>query len=174
MCTTPSWALEKTFLWLQRVVCVSSSLSCLSVFVVLSCVMLRKASVGSREEVISPPCGRFFHPESSNQGRGQIYFLLSPIFFYFWSNRKHTMQLYCKQTAQEPSVLLQLGTDFMLNPQYKERSHVCRKLSNWRMRQKSIFLCGGRVLLPGCSPDMSCTSTCTVLKGAAGTDSVRP
>lgn len=50
--------------------------------------------------------------------------------FYFSSNRKHAMQLHRKQTAQEPSVLLQLGTDFMLNPQYQERAHLCRKLSN--------------------------------------------
>jgi len=86
MCTISSWALEKALPWLQRAVCVSSFLSCLPVFVVLSCLsclMFREVSCFQGRCSHSFICKNWFHPESSNQGmaKSRFTFCCYPIFF---------------------------------------------------------------------------------------------
>lgn len=128
MCAVSSWTVEKAFPWLQSAVfflfsAVSQWWLCYPVFPVLC----SGKCLAFREDAITPPSERIlFHLEFSKHSREQMYFLLLSQFF-LKRNRKHGIQLHCRQTAQRSSVPLQLGA----KPSVPGKdTFVCRKLSN--------------------------------------------
>lgn len=123
----------------------------------LSCLMLRKVSCFQERCNHSFLYKNQFHLESSSQGTAEnrFTFCCYPNFF-----EKVTGNTVSNYTADKQPRGHLLPCNLVLNPQCQERAHVW--VDNWVTDElNKRALCVMRVVLPGCSHDMACTSICT-------------